>query len=296
MSNTILLFSTLFLMNSCCGTNKTISDSSFEKTQKSESIETENVIINDSKTINLSDSIPKITETHLVAEVKPEEAKIKIVDAIKTFNHNSWNDLLQKYVSSRGNVNYKDFKTDETKLDDYLVLLSKNKPSSSSSKNEKLAYWINAYNAFTIKLILDNYPIKSIKDIKKPWDKEFITIDGESISLSHIEHEILRKMNEPRIHFAIVCASVSCPKLQNTAFKSSTIETQLTTASKEFLADPSRNNIAQNRIEISKIFSWFSSDFKQNGSLIDFLNKYSEIAISQKASKSYKDYNWNLNE
>jgi hypothetical protein len=212
------------------------------------------------------------------------------------FNHSLWNNLLQLYVTDDGHVNYKGFKADEVKLDTYLDLLSKNKPNTSASHEEKLAFWINAYNAFTIKLILNNYPLKSIKDINKPWDNEFITIDGEHISLGHIEHEILRKMREPRIHFAIVCASISCPKLQNTAFESSTIDTQLTHAAKEFLADSSRNNITQNKIKISKIFSWFSSDFKQNGSLIDFLNKYSEITISQKAKKSYKDYNWNLNE
>ena len=181
-------------------------------------------------------------------------------------------------------------------LEAYLSSLSENMPQDSWTKAAKLAYWINAYNAFTIKLIIDNYPTKSIKNISSPWDQRFIYLGDKSYTLNYIEHEILRKMNEPRIHFGIVCASVSCPKLQNIAFEATNIEEQLTNATKEFLADPVRNNLSQNSIKISKIFKWFSSDFKQNGSLIDFLNKYSEITISQKASKSYKDYDWNLNE
>jgi hypothetical protein len=103
-------------------------------------------------------------------------------------------------------------------------------------------------------------------------------------------------MNEPRIHFAIVCASVSCPKLQNKAFTASDLDDQLTNATKEFLSDPSKNNLSKDSVELSKIFKWFSKDFKQGQSLIDFLSKYSDIIISPKASISYKDYDWNLNE
>ena len=103
-------------------------------------------------------------------------------------------------------------------------------------------------------------------------------------------------MEEPRIHFAIVCASFSCPKLQNEAFTASKLEAQLTSATKAFLADTNRNEIASDRIKISKIFQWFSKDFKQDGDLIDFLNKYSETEISSNAKKSYKDYNWDLND
>ena len=103
-------------------------------------------------------------------------------------------------------------------------------------------------------------------------------------------------MNEPRIHFGIVCASYSCPKLQNEAFTALQLDAQLTAATKEFLADPNRNTITSDNIEVSKIFKWFSKDFKQNGSIIDFLNQYSDVQISSKAKTSFKDYNWNLNE
>ncbi|MDG2052581.1 MAG: DUF547 domain-containing protein [Flavobacteriaceae bacterium] len=215
---------------------------------------------------------------------------------MEVFNHSDWNILLGLHVSEKGNVNYKGFKKDELKLKSYLTSLSKDMPNDSWSKDGKMAYWINAYNAFTIKLIINNYPISSIKDIENPWDIEFINLGDKTFSLNEIEHEILRKMNDPRIHFGIVCASVSCPKLQNAAFEVSNLDGQLDIAIKEFLADPSRNNLSKNAIQLSKIFKWFAKDFKNEGSLIDFLNKYSEITISQNAKKSFKNYDWNLNE
>ena len=212
------------------------------------------------------------------------------------FNHAKWEAILQKHVSKDGLVDYKEIKKDEKTLYIYISELAKNIPTTSDSQEVKLAYWINAYNALTIDLILRNYPIKSIKDIKNPWKQRLWQLGNTWYNLETIEHEILRKMNEPRIHFAIVCASVSCPKLQNEAFEASKLETQLTEVTKAFLADTNRNNIQENNVELSKIFQWFSKDFKQDGSLIDFINTYSGIKIASKAKISYKDYNWNLNE
>ena len=166
----------------------------------------------------------------------------------------------------------------------------------SFSKTKKIAFWINTYNALTIDLILRNYPLESIKDIKDPWKQRLWKLADLDYNLDEIEHKILRKMNEPRIHFAIVCASESCPKLQNTAFTAENIEEQLTKATQEFLADTSKNEISENEIKLSKIFKWFKKDFEQDGSLIDFLNKYTAIEISDKAKKSFKDYSWDLND
>lgn len=257
-----------------------------EKTQDTEltkeNNEAETTIINSSEHIN--------------NEIKNSEETSK--NEI-TAPHKLWNALLQKHVSDAGHVNYKTFKTEKGKLLSYiqeLNLIYSNASFTSLSKEETLAFWINAYNALTVDLILKNYPIKSIKDIDKPWDQRFWKLGNKWFNLSDIEHEILRKMDEPRIHFAIVCASVSCPKLQNTAFTGSNLETQLTNATKEFLNDPERNELTENSIKISKIFQWFSKDFKQDGDIIDFLNQYSNVEISAKAKKSFKDYNWNLNE
>jgi len=210
-------------------------------------------------------------------------------------DNNFWTELLKKHVSSDGNVDYKGFKSDSKSLDIYLDYLVKNKPyTNKSTKKEQLAYWINTYNAFTVKLIIDNYPIKSIKDINNPWDKKFITIDNISLSLNDIEHEILRKMNEPRIHFVINCASVSCPKLLNVAFFAHTLENQLHSATINFINE--KNTLSRDRVELSKIFKWFREDFERNGSLIDFLNDYSEVNIDSKAKIKFKDYNWALND
>ncbi|WP_369997086.1 DUF547 domain-containing protein [Winogradskyella sp.] len=210
--------------------------------------------------------------------------------------HQPWNALLNKHVSESGRVDYKGFKTDRAKLKGYIEKLANNVPDDATSKNEKLAYWINAYNALTVDLILKNYPLESIKDIKGPWDQRLWKLGGKAYNLNEIEHDILRKMDEPRIHFAIVCASESCPKLQNETFTSKRLEEQLTKATEEFLADASKNEISKDEIKLSKIFKWFKKDFEQDGSLIDFLNQYSEVKISESAKKSYKDYSWDLNE
>lgn len=252
----------------------------------------------------------KVT-TQVVEQKKIDSLKIEkpVIDKIaqvnitkqdtviaKTFDHSNWNTLLKKHVSNTGNVNYKAIKQNRNALLNYIKSLGDNMPTNSWSKNEKLAYWINAYNAMTIDLILRHYPIASIKDIKNPWDQRYWKLGEKWYNLNEIEHDILRKMDEPRIHFGIVCASYSCPKLLNEAFISSNLETQLTKVTKGFLADTKRNVISENDIEISKIFQWFAKDFKGDGGLIDFLNQYTTVKISAKAKKTFKDYNWDLNE
>lgn len=221
-------------------------------------------------------------------------------------SYKAWNELLKAHVSADGKVNYKGFIKEKAKLDAYLKTISANAPDRKTwSKDEQLAYWINAYNAFTVKLIVDNYPVESIKDlgpaIKIPlvsdvWHYKFFKIGGQESSLDEIEHSILRKeFNEPRIHFAINCASVSCPPLLNEAFEAKTIDAQLDKVAKDFI-NSSRNKITPEAIQISSIFSWFKGDFTKNGSLIDFLNKYSKVKIKSNAKVSHLDYNWSLNE
>ena len=219
----------------------------------------------------------------------------EISDNTTTIDHQEWNTLLEKHVSSTGKVDYVGFKNDIVALQSYLDILANNLPNKSGSKNATLAYWINAYNAFTVKLILDNYPVKSIKDIKKPWDQEFIMLENRAYSLGEIEHKILRKMNEPRIHFAINCASYSCPNLLNEAYTEAKMDKQLESLAVSFINDKTKNKITKEYIEISRIFNWFSGDFKKEGSLIDFLNRYSTVKINANAKIKFKDYNWNLN-
>lgn len=222
-------------------------------------------------------------------------------------SHQIWNQLVKVHVKPDGKVDYRGFIRDKPKLEQYLTLLSDNAPDRKTwSKNQQLAYWINAYNAFTVKLIVDNYPVKSIRDlgpelkiplIKDVWHYKFFKIGGVESSLDEIEHSILRKeFDEPRIHFAINCASVSCPPLLNEAFTAENIEAQLSKVATTFINDSSRNKISPDQAQISSIFSWFKGDFTKNGSLIDFLNKYSKVKLKPNAKISHLYYNWNLNE
>jgi len=218
--------------------------------------------------------------------------------------HAKWTTLLQQFVNEKGQVDYSGFVNSKALLQVYLDELIKNKPTGNWSKNAQIAYWINLYNAFTIKLVTDNYPVESIKDIKKGlpfinsvWDIKLIDFGNEKIDLNHVEHSILRKhFEEPRIHFAINCASFSCPRLLNEAYTAEKLEQQLALMTKDFLGDTEKNKITVNEIKLSKIFNWFKGDFTKNGSLIDFLNKYAPAAISESAKVSYLDYDWSLNE
>jgi len=211
-----------------------------------------------------------------------------------------YNDLLQKHVTKDGIVDYKSFKADEAKLDTYISYLEKTTPASSWSENKQKAFWINAYNAYTIKLILENYPLKSIMDIKQEgktaWKISFANVGGKTYTLDHIEHEILRKnLFDPRIHVGVNCASVSCPKLGNVAFTEENVHANLEELMKEFINDSSRNKITNNKVQISSIFDWFKEDFTKNGSVIDYLNKYSNTEINPNAKISYLKYDWSLN-
>ena len=195
-----------------------------------------------------------------------------------------------------GNVDYKDFKTDTALLDSYLNELANNSPAENWTKNDKLAYYINLYNAATVKLILENYPLNSIKDIKNPWDRKWVKIGNQLFSLGDIEHKILRKMDDPRIHFAINCASFSCPKLSNVAYLPDTLEKQLKKAALDFINDTSKNKIATNKLQLSNIFKWYKGDFTENGSLISFIQPYTKMTINSNSKINYLEYNWNLNE
>ncbi|MEA1785584.1 DUF547 domain-containing protein [Arenibacter sp. GZD96] len=210
--------------------------------------------------------------------------------------HNAWDTLLKKYVDDDGQVDYEGFKKASSELDAYLHELAVNYPSKNWTKEDRLAYYINLYNAGTIKLITANYPVKSIKDIKRPWDQKWLRIGDKMYSLGDIEHEILRKMNEPRIHFAINCASFSCPKLINEAYKAEHVDQQLHIAAVNFINDPNRNIISTEKAQLSEIFKWFKKDFTENGSLTDFVNQYAKTTINRKTKTGYLDYDWSLNE
>ena len=211
-----------------------------------------------------------------------------------------FNNLLQKHVTNTGIVDYKSLKNDEAKLDSYISYLEKTSPVSSWSENKQKAFWINAYNAYTIKIILTNYPLKSITNIKEKgktaWKIPFAKVGGKTYTLDHIEHQILRKdFSDPKIHVGVNCASGSCPKLGNKAFTEENVELELTRLMKDFINDTSRNKLSKKKVQISSIFDWFKDDFTKNGSVIDYLNKYSETEIKSNVKIGYLKYDWTLN-
>lgn len=226
----------------------------------------------------------------------------------KVPSHQPLHALLQKYVSKEGRVNYRGFISDSTALNRYLKSLSANPPDEKKwTKNEQMAYWINAYNAFTVQLILKYYPLKSIKDIgssiqvpfvNTPWDIKFITIGKERMDLNNIEHGILRKkFKDPRIHMALVCASKSCPRLLNESYESSRLDEQLDAQSSAFLNDNGRNRISAQKAELSMIFKWYGGDFNEKGnSVVSFVNKYARVKLKPETPITYLDYDWTLNE
>ena len=224
--------------------------------------------------------------------------------AQKAPSHQQWDKLLKKHVNEAGMVNYKGFQKDKSEFDAYLKTLSDNAPQKSWGEKDQIAYWINAYNAFTVSLILQKYPVKSIKDIggsiykiNTAWDIKFIKIGGEKYDLNNIEHKMLRKkFDDPRIHFAIVCASLSCAKLRREAYTGDKLDSQLEDQGKDFLNDKSKNNITAEKAQLSKYFSWYKGDFTKNGSVTDYINKYSKTKITANTKISSLDYNWSLNE
>lgn len=221
---------------------------------------------------------------------------------IKGPSHELWGQFLKKYVSPYGNVNYEAISKDDGLLNQYLDVLNNNHPNTAWSNDEQIAYWINAYNAYTIKLIIDHYPVNSIRDIKDgdkdAWHIPFIEIGGKTYTLDDIENTMLRgQFNDARVHFAINCASISCPPLWDEAYTADRIQLDLKLAAKKFINDSRYNILSANHVQVSKIFEWYAKDFiNEENSVLEYLNKYtSRLEISKTASLSYFDYNWGLN-
>ncbi|MBD3161917.1 MAG: DUF547 domain-containing protein [Candidatus Latescibacteria bacterium] len=219
-------------------------------------------------------------------------------------------DALLKETVKDGLVDYKALEKREEALDAYLSSLA-DYDAASRPRAERLAFWINAYNAFALKLVLEHYPgIDSVNDVEKPWDTKLAKAAGKLRSLNEIEHEILRKeFEDPRIHFAIVCASISCPDLRSRAYVAEKLDEQLDAAATRFLADPDKGfRVAEKDeeevvVEVSKIFEWFAEDFViHSGSIYQYILKYvppEDAALLKSRRRDvrvrFMDYDWGLN-
>ncbi len=208
----------------------------------------------------------------------------------------SWNEMLQKYVDPSGLVDYKSWKAEESRLQDYLQSLSEaSEGMDTESREVQLAYWINSYNAHTVALILKHYPLSSIMEISdgKAWDIKWIKAEGVTLSLNDIEHKIIRqRWKEPRIHFAVNCAARSCPPLLNEAFQAVNLESQLERQTRRFILS-SYNDISPERLRLSRIFEWYGEDF---GDVLVYVARYTRVPVRDDAKIEFMEYDWRLNQ
>ena len=229
----------------------------------------------------------------------------------QTIDHSGWDQLLGRYLIKRNNdVNRYAYKAvskdDHDKLKTYIASLANTK-IGSYNRDEQRSFWINLYNALTIEVILQHYPVNSIRDISSgfftsgPWAKELVTVEGVTLTLDDIEHRILRPIwKDPRLHYAVNCASIGCPNLQPQAFTASNTETMLEKATLEFVNHPRAARVTNSgKLQVSSIYKWFGDDFGGEQGVLAHLRQYAEPGLSS-ALKDITEidgnhYDWSLN-
>jgi len=229
----------------------------------------------------------------------------------QTIDHSKWQSVLDSFVvknaSGINKVNYAKLKSESTLLNEYVDSLLAIDPRAYN-KGEQFSYWVNLYNAATVQLVTKEYPVRSITKIKSgvfsfgPWDKKWITVAGETLSLNDIEHGILRPVwNESRIHFIVNCASIGCPNLSKTAFTTSNAEEQMERLAKDYINHPRGVSVSNGKLTVSSIFDWYLVDFGNSAdALLNYLKKYANDDLKTQlnglsSSKFDDNYDWSLN-
>ncbi|MDZ4823659.1 MAG: DUF547 domain-containing protein [Flavobacteriales bacterium] len=228
----------------------------------------------------------------------------QLLNATRPPSHELFDQLLKKYVTADGLVSYKGFIADSLILNQYLDTLAAHPPDTSWQDMEEIAYWINTYNASTIRLVIRNYPILSVRDmggqlkkIKTPRDFKFIRIGNEIFSLNQIENQkLLNTFDEPRVLFAINMAARGCPNLRNHIYSASKLDRQLEDQVRTFLHDSTKNKVTEHHAELSKIFQWHRGDITKNSSFEGFIARYAPDIITFDTVVEYLDFDWSLNE
>jgi hypothetical protein len=232
-------------------------------------------------------------------------------DSNLTINHNKWDDLTRRFVmptkSGFNRFAYSKFQIDDKRqLQTYISELSIT-PISQYNRDQQRAFWINLYNAVTIKVMLDNYPVDSIRQIKSgffsrgPWDKKLVEVEAEKITLNDIEHRILRPIwPDARIHYAVNCASIGCPNLQSRAFTAENADAMLEAAAIEFINHHRAVQVKNGKLRISSIYEWYKVDFGgTDAGVIAHLLQYAKPQLADQLSgiESIDDdyYNWGVN-
>lgn len=230
-----------------------------------------------------------------------------------TVDHSAWGALLAKYVKpSPDGINRFAYGAvmagDKLALKAYLARLQGTKVTALA-RDEQFAFWINLYNALTIDVVLDHYPLKSIRDIRLgfsifggPWGKSLVTVEGKDLSLDDVEHAILRKVwRDPRVHYVVNCASLGCPNLMAKAFTGATLDAMLTRGARDYVNHARGVQVSGNKVRLSSIYSWYAKDFGPNqGALIAHLQQYASPELAAQLSTvdtiSGYDYDWSLND
>ncbi len=233
--------------------------------------------------------------------------------SIDEIDHRDWDRLLQLFVDEVGNVDYAGWKEsppDVEALDNYLTALSRAEPERESSREARISFWINAYNALTIRGILREYPTAVVQNLaSKPgrfdlWSDLLLHVGSADYSLGKIEHQLLRPLREPRIHFAIVCGSRGCPRLLNRAYMTGDLEQQLRQNSRTFFADPQKLEYdpSTGQLRLSPILKWYAKDFGESeADLLESIKPYLPDGMDRQIRSTdvqtdYLDYDWSLNE
>jgi hypothetical protein len=227
-----------------------------------------------------------------------------------------YNRLLLRHVNRKGDIHYRGFQSDSLEFNVYIDFLSSQNPAHDSwSESERLAFWINAYNAHVIRLVIRHYPLGSVADIGKSKDslellplqrdssaesleiynKPFVYIGGMSMSLNGIKTRIREDYKDPRIHFVLVDGTVSAPRLMRKAYTSEDLATELENATAQFFELPGKNFISPTRPQLSPIFREYADDFSANGGVYSFINTYSKVKIREDAAPVFLPYDWKLN-
>lgn len=232
----------------------------------------------------------------------------------EVINHGPWNDILQKYISRDETIRLHRFDyqgvsaSDRQKLQQYLSSLQKTK-ISQYNRAEQMAFWINLYNAATVKVILDHLPVDSILDIdispgvfaQGPWGKKLLVVEGTQLSLDEIEHRILRPIwKDPLVHYAVNCASIGCPNLAKEAFTAENTREMLTANARDYVNSPRGVRIDDGDLIVSSIYDWFEEDFGDSEKgVIAHLKLYADAKLKAQLNRFRSidddEYNWDLN-
>lgn len=220
--------------------------------------------------------------------------------------HQTWDDLLKRNVQADGRLSYAELAEHDDELRGYLQTLRRTTPAASWSRQDQAAFWLNVYNAYTVYMAVEYYPVQRLSDIKvktvggyrSVWEAPEVNVGGKQYSLNQIEREILPRLlpQDPRRFLALHCAAVSSPTLLPEAYDGPRLNDQLDAQARRFINDPTHNQLTPTAVQVSSVFDWHAAEFGEASQLIVFLNRYAKTPVAATATVQYLPYDWTLNE